>query len=493
MSIERGSHRFLSALILVFLMLFIMTLFFPVTLSTAYAQSAFAIDVGITLSENTLRLSFAGGYSMIEQKSGTALGLSPGDYRFSLSGNNIEITDAAGKSRGVFPGPLYLKASGQADESTFTIKNAVNGKDYRGELRIARDPSAGNRILAVNVIDPDAYLRGVLPLEMPVAWGVNGGMEALKAQAVAARTYAFYQQSLSKHSGDGYNICDSVHCQLYGGKNAENPNTDPAVSATRGEILCYDGIPIEPLYHASNGGYTELAQNVWNSPYPYFRSEPDPYDNPANPLGLANFVINPSAIWRAEFSREQIAALLVAGGYPNPGRVESITVASTFPSGRVNELVIRGTGGTVTLAKAQIRTALGADVIRSGLFGFGNDAPAGLANLWIASGLGGSVKKEGGADLGGKWVSQGAGEMSALQGSNFTVLAAGGASPLQAVSTVSTSSSTSTSSPFIFSGFGYGHGVGMSQYGACNRSIDGHSYRSILSFYYPGTEINFPY
>ena len=96
---------------------------------------------------------------------------------------------------------------------------------------------------------------------MPSSWGNYGGIEALKAQAVAARTYALYHQSLQRHSG--YHICDNQHCQVYGGKDAESPNTDQAVAETRGELLTYGGKAIEPVYHATNGGFTEQAENVW--------------------------------------------------------------------------------------------------------------------------------------------------------------------------------------------------------------------------------------
>ena len=129
-----------------------------------------------------------------------------------------------------------------------------------------------------------SYLRGVVPREMPPSWGNYGGMEALKAQAVAARAYALYCLGLQSHRH--YDLCDTQFTQVYGGKDSETPNTDSAVAQTFGEVLLYDNRVIQPFYHATNGGYTDLAQNVWNNSVPYLDCVADPYDDPANPLNL---------------------------------------------------------------------------------------------------------------------------------------------------------------------------------------------------------------
>ena len=501
--------------------LLVLGLFFAVSAVSPGPLSADGgsmVEVGVTLQESFLRLAIPSGYSLTEQSSGALINIPAGEYRFLLSGNNINIEDRAGKSLGVFRSPLYLRAPASAENSTFEIRNAVQGNHYRGDLRIARDVVV-SRIAAINVIDLETYLRGAVPREMPANWGNSGGMEALKSQAVAARTYALYQMKVGKHSG--YHLCDSTHCQNYGGRKSEASFSDQAISATRGEILTFKGAVIEPLYHATNGGYTELSQNVWNNSFSYFKSEPDPYDNPANPLGLKDMMQHSAATWEARLTGAQIGALLVAGGLPNLGRIESVAIASTFPSGRVNELVIKGAGGrSVTLTKAQIRTVLGVDTVRSQMFtvsggntsAFAVGAPgvtSASGGVWVASASGGAERKENVADLDGKWVAQG-GSVSAssssvatgrLQGSRF--IAAGGSRSASVTSSSSSASSSSSSSAssssssasatFVFKGQGWGHGVGMSQYGAYNRSRDGHSYKDILSFYYPETEIKSGY
>lgn len=433
------------------------------------AFSPAELEVGITLKDSFLRLYFPGSYRLVEQSSGIYADIPPGEYTFLPSENGIEIKDREGRS--AFLGnPLFLESSAVSEGSVFEIKNASYGKEYRGELKISRD--GGSRIAAVNVIDLEAYLRGVVSKEMPPTWGNYGGMEALKAQVVAARTYALYHRSLQRHSG--YHICDNQHCQVYGGKNAESPNTDLAVSETRGEILTYNGTVIEPVYHATNGGFTEEARNVWVNSFPYFLSEPDPYDDPDNPLGLNNMVIHTYATWEAEVPCQKASALFSSRGGP----VERLVIGSSFPSGRVNELIIQGTGGkTVSLFKEQIRTVLGLEKIKSQLFTV-SEKPE--PRVWIASSSNGITKKESFAELEGKWAIGRTGLKSMLLGDRFPVLGSGGSSYVPYAA-------------FIFKGRGFGHGIGMSQNGAYNRSRQGHGYKDILSFYYPGTEIIFGY
>ena len=327
-------RRFLCYIILTAL------IFFCLALQAKHisAMSPPLMEVGITLRDSSLRLSFGSGYRLLDRNSVAVEAIPAGEYTFLISGGGIEIQDSSGGSRGVFNSPLYLQSHSSPADSFFEILNALYGKEYRGELKITLDGN-GRQILAVNHIDLETYLRGVVPGEMPPSWGNYGGIEALKAQAVAARTYALYRQSSQRHSG--YHICDAQHCQAYRGRGLESLNTDLAIKETRGEILTYNGTVIEPVYHATNGGFTEEAQHVWFNPLPYFRSEPDPYDNPDNPLGISNMVVHSHAIWEADIPCEKIAGLLVSGGYANPGVIEDIIVASSFPAGGLMNCLFR--------------------------------------------------------------------------------------------------------------------------------------------------------
>jgi len=133
----------------------------------------------------------------------------------------------------------------------------VDGNPYRGvvEVRITR----GMRIRAVNLINVEAYLRGVVPREMGPS--VYPELEALKAQAVAARTYV--EANRGQFSDDGFDICDTARCQVYGGIAAEHPLSDYAVEQTRGIIATWEGKPINALYTSTCGGHTEDLKNVF--------------------------------------------------------------------------------------------------------------------------------------------------------------------------------------------------------------------------------------
>jgi stage II sporulation protein D len=140
----------------------------------------------------------------------------------------------------------------------------VNGTPYRGVVEVLVPGRA--RLRAVNVLNLEEYLRGVVPLELGPL--VYPEVEALKAQAVAARTYAVANRG--QYEAEGFDICDTARCQVYGGLEAEDPFSDRAVEETVGLILTHEGEPINALYTATCGGHTEDVENV-------FRQEDLPY------------------------------------------------------------------------------------------------------------------------------------------------------------------------------------------------------------------------
>ncbi len=146
---------------------------------------------------------------------------------------------------------------------------SVDGKRYRGAIELRVTPTGHLR--AVNWIGLEAYLRGVVPSEMgPEVWPQ---IEALKAQAVAARTYAW--RSRGRFEEEGFDVCATPRCQVYGGIGAEHPLTDRAIAATRGEIVVFDGAPISALYTATCGGHTEDASEVFpEEEAPYLKGVP---------------------------------------------------------------------------------------------------------------------------------------------------------------------------------------------------------------------------
>jgi len=133
----------------------------------------------------------------------------------------------------------------------------LEGKTYRGAIEFRVDSSG--RIRAIDWVELESYLRGVVPSELgPEVWPQ---LEALKAQAVAARTYAL--ANALQFDEDGYDICATPRCQAYGGASAEHPLSDRAVASTRGETVTWQGRPIDALYTATCGGHTEDAKEIF--------------------------------------------------------------------------------------------------------------------------------------------------------------------------------------------------------------------------------------
>lgn len=139
----------------------------------------------------------------------------------------------------------------------------VNRLSYRGYLVISFKSSGA---MVVNVVKMEDYIRGVVGREM----GSQSPLESLKAQAVMARTWAVANRG--KHGKDGFDVCSSEHCQVYGGMAAERASTSAAVDATRGIIMTADGFPTSVMYHATCGGATEDNDIVYGGkPLPYLR------------------------------------------------------------------------------------------------------------------------------------------------------------------------------------------------------------------------------
>jgi stage II sporulation protein D len=162
----------------------------------------------------------------------------------------VRVVDAAWDSKLTTASRVLVLPTGNA-------LVAVQGKAYRGVVEVRVDGSG--RLRAIDWVEMETYLRGVVPSELgPEIWPQ---LEALKAQAVAARTYTI--ANLGQFEDDGYDICFSPRCQAYGGADAEHPLSDRAIADTRGEVAVYDAKPIDALYTATCGGHTEDAKEIF--------------------------------------------------------------------------------------------------------------------------------------------------------------------------------------------------------------------------------------
>lgn len=208
----------------------------------------------------------------------------------------------------------------------------IGNRWYRGRLLLA----AGSKgLTAVNYIDLEQYLYSVLGSEMNGNWP----QEALKAQAVAARSYALYKRQTSRSSL--YDVGDTTTWQVYEGVAKEAPGTQTAVAATEGQVLTYSGKIIEAVFHSSSGGSTENSENVWSRPVPYLRSVPD-YDQ-----GTPNFE------WSKTFSADELRRRI-----PGVGNIISLVPQRRGASGRIITMKVVGDAGSKILSGSTLRNAL---------------------------------------------------------------------------------------------------------------------------------------
>lgn len=332
------------------------------------------------------------------------------------------------------------------------------GKDvvYRGGLQLNWQNSHWQLI---NRVDSEDYLKGVVPIEMSNEWA-QGGIEALKAQAVAARTF------LVKHTENGKKaITDSPDIdQAYGGKFVEG-EASAAVEATRGQILVDDQSkqPIEALYSSHSGGYTEDAKNVWGTTDIHNVSHPDPYSEGVG--GAANY-------WRFIVS----ASLL--GSTFGVGPVRNVQL-DKFPSGRVQSVRMEDGFG-------HSQTVTGRAFVKE-FYPFGQPirTAAFLGSLFEAQTIAPSLNVFGKSGLSVFLRSQASPIVSELTRSDQKEQG-----PLLSKiisSSLGTSAASQPFGVFIFEGRGWGHGVGMSQWGAYHMAQIGYTYKEILSFYYSNT------
>jgi stage II sporulation protein D len=225
----------------------------------------------------------------------------------------------------------------------------LNGKSFRGELSIIYAPKLG-KLIYINKVLLEEYLQGVVPYEMPSSWH----LEALKSQAIAARTYAV--NSIQKNKNEIYHVESTIQSQVYGGISKETKNSNLAVTETKGKILIFSEEPIQAFYHSNSGGQTETAENVWGGrSLAYLKSVRSKYCESAT-----NFT------WDLKLTREVLIDKLKAFGI---SEIESITIKTTTDSGRAKEIEIKDKNEKAnTILGNDFRKAIGSTQIKSLLF-----------------------------------------------------------------------------------------------------------------------------
>lgn len=351
--------------------------------------------------------------------------------------NLVAVEGLSNTSKFVFPLEtdeiLYFKPCDEEDII------ALNGAKYRGVLEFI--PSGSEKITAINELELDKYLYGVVPKEMPASWPI----EALKAQAVAARTYAV--SNLSKWMKYGFDVTCDTRDQAYGGYEAENIRTNEAVDATKGQIALYEGEPILALYHSDSGGVTADCEEVFGDDLPYLKSVKELFDTGS-----------PHSTWKVSLDTY----------FSEQGRIENIDILEKSTSGRVKKLMISGSSGEQVLSSSEIRNVL---QLKSTLFDISGNRS--LAQAYVISSN--DAKK---ISLDNPWILTG----SEITNKSNGVYYLAGSSDYKIIE-------NEVSGEYFLEGRGWGHGVGMSQWGAKAMAENGYNYTDILQHYYTNIEI----
>ncbi len=330
---------------------------------------------------------------------------------------------------------------------------AINKAMYRGEVEIKRVDESDMTV--INYVSLEEYLYGVLPSEMGGLWPI----EALKAQAVAARTYAAL--NMNKYQKFGFNLCTTQSSQVYRGYKIEHPNSNNAVGQTKGRVLTYMGKPALTFYFSTSGGHTENVANVWGSTdYPYLSGVPDEYE----PTEKSTY-----GIWNVELTPEKIQGYLSERGH-DIGEIISINPVSYSEANRVIKLHVVGTLGERIFERERTRTIFGGSIY-SQMYRVYTDSDFYLAGQSINAmrlTSAGTVKVMSASGISASNPANG----------NFALLGAHSQKSIPVIPKL-----------YTFKGRGWGHGVGMSQWGARGMSEAGFTYDKILMHYFPGTVV----
>lgn len=230
----------------------------------------------------------------------------------------------------------------RADDAAATVE--IDGARYRGAVRLLAE---GDRLRVVNVLDLESYLRGVVPAEMQAVWP----LAALRAQAVAARTYTL----AALDPGSDWDVCATDECQVYRGVAAEHPRADRAVADTAGLVLTYGGAFAQTYYHADSGGVIASSAEVWGRSLPYLVTRSD-VDAPS-----------PHRSWSVDLD-PAIAGREFAARQGDVGDLVSLRPLAYSASGRVVEMEIVGDRGRSVLRGAELRSQLRAWGLKSTRF-----------------------------------------------------------------------------------------------------------------------------
>ena len=409
----------------------------------AYIDGVFKVRIGEYLTQTDAEAAA----KTVQNATGKALtvcGCSATCYTVTVTGSDKILFefDSFGAPFGIQPKP----------QNNIKSQTWFKGFQYFGGFEYQR--MNGGNLTVSNIVTLNDYIKGVIPYEMLPSWPI----EALKAQALCAKSYAL--TNMKKHRSQGFDLCNTDDCQVYNGVSQANDTTNRAVDETNGYYITYQGEIAQTYYHSTSGGATENSENIWSGVIPYLRGVKDTYLVVTNPYSFTVTKEELTAIMKEKNLTDENIVDYYVSKYSEMGNVIEVTFVTQ-------------SGKKLVYTKEKTRTVLNGSSYKDvyiqshrytvssvlGLFVDGaNELTTSLPNIFAVGGSG--VKK-----LGQSYTN-----VSVITGSGKEVI-------------------DPSSVYFEVNGTGKGHNVGMSQWGAHAMAQKGFTYDKIIQFYFTGVDI----
>ena len=454
------------------------------SVSGAFLTGAYHMDTGVTYAtiaeaQSAAQQLKSGGFAAFPVYNKGSFTVRTGSYASSaaassaIAASGFSGTAATGSNQcltviNTDTGEILFQFDGN-DGEYFTITPlSANGKAitwckgfrYYGSFMYRR--MSGDNVTVINLVSMDDYVKGVIPYEMSPSWP----LEALKAQAVCAKSYAV--NNLNKHASAGFDLCTTTDCQVYMGTANATEHSDKAVNEVSGYYLLHNNQPANTFYHSSNGGSTEDSINVWSADLPYLKAVPDNFED----LTSAT-----NGIWQFTYTNADFTAILKEKGY-STGAIVDAYIDQFTPAGNVYRLIfVDANGQKYNFEKEKARTILNSSTLNRYTYS---------QRYSLSSGTTLAIKGDGAAQT--KSASNG---LYVLSGSGTQALTAGFDSlRVRSASGVSALPSNNNTGTYTVSGRGWGHNVGLSQWGARGMATQGYTFIQILQYYFTDTTVS---
>lgn len=433
-------------------LLFLTILISLMTISTSAKSDDLTINIKIKSSSEGYDLTSEDGFELVTE----------GKTVLPIPSKNIHLYYENGlmiKTDSGFYGPY--ENSMVASKNNIT---SVGNRKYNGSFYL----DAVNKAL-INNVSLEEYIYSVVSSEM----GSSFEMDALKAQAVAARSYAI--SNLKKYIKHGYNLTNDIYSQVYLGVNNVNDKIRKAVDETKGLVAFFNGEVVNATYSSSNGGVIASSEEVWGNKYPYLVVKSDPYSTNT-----------PNVDWKVEVTRDNLDEILAQK--TNKRNFTGLKLQKNG-LGRVNNVIVSYNDEDVKLSANKFRLLFGSSKFRSTLFDVNKKVESINAKPMLVKEKTIEVASTPGPNEGVvfdivKLTDDELKKISKVQNLGISVPNSAEAGGQNIIETA-----VDFSEKYVFYGKGFGHSVGLSQFGANEMAKQGFKYLDILNFYYPGIEV----